>query len=494
MQGKIFLNTRKGQQLKNGAYPLICELTGDGQQKPFSLKMKFFKEDWNFEKEEPKKDKTKLFLVRKKKSLLDALLLKSLDDNTITFDYIKKALNGKLDVIEGRQTKGGKGKIDFIKLGFDLAAEKKNVVSEKGVDKEGNAAVYENALNQFIKFVPKIDLIDLDYATLVRFKNEQLKIGNKKTTISNYLRTLRAIYNEGLRREQLKVTPHPFEGLFNDISVKSNRTKKRNISKETLKILECFTNNLARGQQDAVDLFLLQFYFGGQDLFDIYYLEKKQVAKNDRVYFTRGKIEEGGYQFDLKICDKAITILQRMKKPNQGFLFSGRKDYTGYTNYRSRINKNLKIIQNNYNSHVERIEKLNNNEYHKIEVLPLGGYITTKVARHTFATIGSRLYVEPDLLRALMGHERDNVDTIYKDTYPEEERDKFHSQIIDTSGIEVEAKYVYHLEYFDENRIRRWKYRYFDEKPTKIDLLEEVTGKSYSEPRHLKKIYLIKKA
>ena len=30
MQGKIYLDVRKGQQLKSGAYPLRVELTGNG--------------------------------------------------------------------------------------------------------------------------------------------------------------------------------------------------------------------------------------------------------------------------------------------------------------------------------------------------------------------------------------------------------------------------------------------------------------------------------
>ncbi|WP_236551494.1 Arm DNA-binding domain-containing protein [Tenacibaculum maritimum] len=78
------MNTREGQQLKNGAYPLICELTGNGKQKSFSLKMKFLDEEWNYEKQEPKKDKVKILIVRRKKSLLDNLLIKSIDDPKIT--------------------------------------------------------------------------------------------------------------------------------------------------------------------------------------------------------------------------------------------------------------------------------------------------------------------------------------------------------------------------------------------------------------------------
>ena len=493
MQGKIFLNTRKGRQSKNGTYPLMCELTGKGIQKLFSLKMKFFIEDWDFDNEEPKKDKTKLLLVRKKKAVLGNLLLKSLDDKTITFEYIKIQLN-ELSLKNGADynLKENKG-LDFIEFGFQYSNEKRQLVSDKKGKKEGNSRVYDNALNQFAKTVSKIDVLDLDYSILVKFKNDQLQSGNRKTTVHTYLRTLRAVYNEAMRRLRKKVDPHPFEGAFKDVIVKRNRTKKRNISKETIKILESLKGNLAKGQQEAVSLFLLQFYLGGQDLEDIYYLEKRQLSKNDRVYFIRGKLDEGGYEFDVKITDKAKEILKFLDKGKDRFLFPWRKDFTGYTNFRNRVNKNLKKVQLNYNKHIDVLEARTGLKYHRIEVLPLEGYITTKVARHTFATLGSRLYVEPDLLRALMGHERDHVDTIYKDVYPEEERDKHHAEIIDTSEIEIKTKEVYNLEYFNSEYVRSWKYRYFDSIPKQEELLEEITKKKYTKPRFFKRISLIEK-
>lgn len=491
MQGKLYLNIREGRQLRNGAYSLVCELTGNGKQKMFSLKMSFFKEEWNFQKEEPRNDKRKLLLIRKKKSLLDSLLLKSLDDPMVNFEFVRSRMLGEIND-DGRSSVSAiKEKSDFLKFGYQLAEEKRQLVNSKGVQKEGNSKVYINALNQFEKFVPKLDINELDYALLVRFKNSQLQLGNKKSTVNTYLRTLRAVYNEGKRRFNIRVENNPFEGIFKDVSIKQNRTKKRNISRETLKILEGFEGGLVKGQQVAVDLFLLQFYCGGQDLTDIYYLEKNQLSDNKRVYFMRGKLEDGGYQFDLRLYEKAQTIFSKYKNDSDDFVFSWRKDFVGYTNFRNRMNRNLKIIQENYNSHVTRIENQLGGKYHRIEVLPLGGYITTKVARHTFATFGSRLYVDSDLLRTLMGHERDDVDTIYKDTYPEQDRDKCHHQIIDTDSVNTTELFVYHLEYVN-NGLRSWKYRYFESVPSREELLDEYTRKSFTVPRYIKKICLVR--
>jgi hypothetical protein len=63
-------------------------------------------------------------------------------------------------------------------------------------------------------------------------------------------------------------------------------------------------------------------------------------------------------------------------------------------------------------------------------VLPDGGYMGVKVARHTFANIAKGLMIEPDVIRELMGHERDDVDNYYKDKYPEMIRDNALFEII----------------------------------------------------------------
>lgn len=60
----------------------------------------------------------------------------------------------------------------------------------------------------------------------------------------------------------------------------------------------------------------------------------------------------------------------------------------------------------------------------------MGGNLGVKIARHTFATIGKNLLIDADILRELMGHERDNIDNYYKDKFPEKIRDEAHWKII----------------------------------------------------------------
>lgn len=58
-----------------------------------------------------------------------------------------------------------------------------------------------------------------------------------------------------------------------------------------------------------------------------------------------------------------------------------------------------------------------------IEIQPDGGNLGIKIARHTFANLAKTLNIETDVIRELMGHQRNDVDNFYKDKYPEVIRD-----------------------------------------------------------------------
>ena len=252
--------------------------------------------------------------------------------------------------------------------------------------------------------------------TLQEFKNRLLTEKNEKST--SFYDFAEILIAELLQSNRNVIeNAFPFRNVFAGILQKSNRNKKRYLSKESIMLLENATG-LKKTQQQAVDLFLLMFYFGGQDLIDLYYLEKKQIA-NGRIFFQRKKLSGNGYEFDLKITPKAQKIIDKyaVKGPH---VFPGKKEYESYVLFYRRFRNGI----------AKAIQQLNAVNEQKIEVLPKGGTVTVKVARHSFATIGKQLFIDTDLLRELMGHERNEMDTIYKDRFPESVRDEAHGKII----------------------------------------------------------------
>lgn len=295
-----------------------------------------------------------------------------------------------------------------MKATANLYKSSKNLKAENSL--LGTIKVYENVKSQFESFSENVTLVDLDYNLLKRFKDYQRGIGNSKNTVHNYLRTIRAIYNKAALKYKIPAA-EPFKSVFDGLSTKSYNSKKKNISVDSIKVLENATVSAAG--RKYLDMWLLQFYFGGCDLIDIYYLYKKSFRRG-RVFFERTKNDEGR-PIDLKVHPKAKAIIDKYTAPTGEWLFPWDKSKDKYESFRSAYGKQLKKIQTDL----------------EIEVLPGGGFIGVKVARHTFATIGKNKLIHEDILRELMGHERNEVDNYYKDQFSESVRDEALFKIID---------------------------------------------------------------
>lgn len=278
----------------------------------------------------------------------------------------------------------------------------------------------DNAMVQFTACAPAVGVLQIDAKVLARFKRQQQLAGNSKSTVSLYLRSVRKLYNEAIVLYKLP-DEKPFAGIFKDLKVKSSQAKKKYIDIATVRLLENAALGVEHGR--ARDLFLLQFYFGGCDLTDIYFLKRVQVRKG-RVFFERGKTD---VVIDLAVHPKAKEIIDRHAAVDGEYLFPWKKSSQFYINFRRRQARMLVEIQDK-----QAVLAANGgNEALRVDVLPDGGNLAIKVARHTFGNIAKGLMLDPDLIRELMGHERDGVDNWYKDVFPQKVRDEALFKIIE---------------------------------------------------------------
>jgi len=273
----------------------------------------------------------------------------------------------------------------------------------------GNKRMYMGAVANIKNNFPKIPVEDLDYNVLWKFRQDRLSKGNSKNTVLVYLRALRSLYNMCVKLNKLE-NKKPFSGVFDKLKGRSSNNKSKYLVKKDIVKLERYKTT-ASSYQKYIDLFLLCFYFGGCDLTDIYFLKNSQI-RNGRVRFSRGKTTTETV-IDLKLHPKAIVIIEKYKCAGE-YLFPWRKDRVGYETFRGNLVDCLKDVQTKKNIVVE----------------PDASYIGIKVARHSFANIGKNLKIEEDLLRELMGHERDEVDNYYKDKFPMAVRDAALFRII----------------------------------------------------------------
>jgi hypothetical protein len=389
---KIKADLYKGNgTLLNKEYPIKITITDtfEGKRRrmkistPFSSSLK----DWDEFKKLPKGSHPKFYTLH---PYLLELQLK-IDDiyrkGIVNFEKIKNIL-----------VKTSSQDDDLIKFGYALA-------EEKSFSTKGN---YETALNNFKLSHPVIYFDDFDYSVLIKFKNSELEKGLRPVTVHTYLKNLRSIYNEYCRRSN-KDSKEPFKGIFSGLNTRSS-TAQRNYL-ETKQLHKLRTCELTGVKKLARDLWMLQFYLGGQDLKDIVLLQKKDIHKK-RIQFKRKKLSNGYFLNNL-IVNEARLIIDSLKGDHEINLFDYRTDEVGYKTFRRKIQRALIDVQEEKNIK-----------------LPSKSNLGIKTARHTFANFGKRLFIDPDLLRELMGHERNDIDNYYKDLYPDKVRDKAHKKII----------------------------------------------------------------
>lgn len=277
----------------------------------------------------------------------------------------------------------------------------------------GTANSYKNSINQFKKFFPKLKFSELDYQKIMYFRKHYENVGASKRTISHYLSALKAMYNHGVLKYKLE-DKKPFTKTMDNLKLKSFEARKKYITIEDIAKLEKNEPKLKSTVRN-VDLFLLQFYFGGCDLTDLYFMKRNSVFKG-RIIFERGKT---GQMVNLKIHPKAQAILDKYKCSTGEWLFPFDKSVDKY-----------KLFLGYYWVSLGRRQRTLG-----IDVLPAGGNISVKVARHTFGNRAKQLMIDSDIIRELMGHERDDVDNFYKDKFSEQVRDEALFRIIETENL-----------------------------------------------------------
>jgi integrase len=263
-----------------------------------------------------------------------------------------------------------------------------------------------------VKFKKQLLFNDINSVFVENFKEYKRLEGVSDASISNYLRTFRALYNKYLVKNNVP-DKMPFKRVFKDLII-NKKSNNKYILKDGFKILENAKFD-SKIKQRVVDLTLLQFYLGGLDFVDLYFLKKSQI-NDGRVWLNRKKLGDKGVLFDVKLTKKAFEIFVKYQSDDD-YIFPFKKEINYYYGFLKRHNNSLKAV----------FKELN------IKVLPVGGGFSTKNVRHSFATIAKYLMIEVDVIRELMGHTRNDVDTIYKDKYPQEIRDEALLKIINTN-------------------------------------------------------------
>jgi len=218
----------------------------------------------------------------------------------------------------------------------------------KKTKKEKTAEWYQQSIDSFVWFYGKtrIDARDITRNKITEFIN-RLKISGQKGkplqngSISNYVRGLRALYNECKKKHNnpdydiIRIPNDPF-----DVDIPNYKKKRRNISIENIIKIRDFNSESIRVSM-ARDVFMMQFYLMGINIGDLY---RSSDPEFGRLNYERSKTNtEDNEMFMLSIKIEPELKILLDKYSSKSFL-SDIKRYADSDSFRSNINKGLKDI------------------------------------------------------------------------------------------------------------------------------------------------------
>ena len=281
------------------------------------------------------------------------------------------------------------------------------------INKSGNAIIYRTAINRLLAFTsnPKLRFLEINYNLLEGFKRQLQKDGVKQNTISNYFRTLRAIYNKAIKAKLIDRSYYPFL----DIPIKTERTAKRAITIDSLQEIAKLQLKPKSQEWHARNYFLLSFVLIGASFTDLCYLTSANIRKGRLTYRRR----KTGQELNIKLLPYTEKLLCYYANTNSKYLLPIIPTGTAEDSLRAKAVIMQAIKQTN--KYLKRIGSACN----------IDSEITTYVARHTWATTAKRLGYSIELIAEALGHEHGNkITNIYLDSFDQSLIDATNAKVI----------------------------------------------------------------
>ena len=377
---KLKLKLDKSRKKKQG-YPLVVSIyvSKTDFKYPFTGYYSTL-ENWDFEKEEPKPIHPLYigimdYLLETRIKILKIINLRQ----NLTSDQIYYIIFGSNE--------------DFYAF-WDV-----RIKEMKGQGNIGNAEFQENTKNIFKKFTPKLYFKDISYNFLNNFKMYKTRTCSANT-INNYLRGIRSIYNEAIRRGIF--TPETYNSPFAGVMPKLTPTKNKFLTIDDMKLIL----NTEKKHR-FYNYFMLSFLLGGIDFIDLANIKHSNIV-NNRIDFTRHK---GGTNERINnfIFPETWEIIKQLKEENSDYITPIHK--FSYKTYRKNYNEDFRKW---------------------LEIIGVNSYFSSKSARYTFINIGKELLLNRDVIMEIVGHSKKDVHSIYEGKFPVKIKDEIHRKIIDS--------------------------------------------------------------
>ena len=301
--------------------------------------------------------------------------------------------------------------LDYFKFHQEITDEFLNS------NKIGTAKIYKETLSSLKKFYikPELKFQDLNFEFLEKYDSFLRSNNGSDSGISIRMRTIRAVFNNAIKREIIATKTYPFKHY--KISALKKEAKIEYMTDEELQKLvnEDFSSN--KRHQFAKDMYLFSFYCRGMNFIDLLKLKNTNLYDN-RLSYLRTKT---GVHLDFKLRDHALKILEAYNQRSMNsYLFP----------LLLEENMSTKKIKNR--SH-KLLGQINPALKEMMEVLQINKRITFYTARHSFATFLKFENTPIDAISEMLGHTDIRTTQVYLNKLPNMILDKIIDDVFKNS-------------------------------------------------------------
>ena len=305
---------------------------------------------------------------------------------------------GELDFLSVTQLKDkivSKSKYDSFFV-YGLAKAKELRESKRF----GTARNYEGVLNILKVFNKGKDLKfnELNLNFLERFDRFHLsKQGNTQNGLASYMRTIKAIYNKGIKDGVIERENYP----FHNYQIRTVPTEKRAIKVVYIKRILELDFEEDNSLFNYRNYFLLSYMTMGMSFIDMAFLQKGNIV-DGRIKFQRKKTSK---IYDIKVTEQMSAILKYYISDKK------RDDFILPILKRESLELQYKDAQwglKNYNKGLKKIA----------ELCDIEERLTSYVSRHSFATHALFKNIPLSAISAMLGHSKLSTTQIYLKSLP----------------------------------------------------------------------------
>jgi site-specific recombinase XerD len=282
-----------------------------------------------------------------------------------------------------------------------IDAFKTAIEENKSLGRLGNADNYQNSLNSITKFIEaksgkkdqKLLFTEITTDWLQRYEEYMKVKGKSTTTVSMYVRALRAIFNNSISKGDISSKIYPFGKEKTKFKISSVKKVKKTLKSDELKKL--FKATGSEEQIRAKDFFFFSYNCSGMNFKDIANLTYGQLEGN-RLKFFRKKTENTTSEqteISVYLTPFAHEVIKRYCNENKGantLIFSiitkemsAEEKQKAIKNFTRSVNQGLKKLA----------KKVNIDEN-----------ISTYYARHSFSTNAIKSGASMELVSEQLGH------------------------------------------------------------------------------------------